>query len=165
MEVHLVGRVCVSMSHVTPLRNKARKTKHDGKKKKGRKESKPGTVDMEISTERGERFTRTFSAQVRETKNLNGSGFLVADNRLHSSYFKQKGVYQRVLIGSQGLHESHTGLEIIHRNNAVIDSAAGRNEESGLKRVVLKVCSQPSSIRITWAFSRNGNSLASPQTR
>lgn len=62
------------------------------------------------------------------------------------------------------VQEGHTGLEVTRKNGAAKDSAARRNEEPDLERVVLKVCSQTSSIHITWAFGRNANSQASPQT-
>lgn len=62
------------------------------------------------------------------------------------------------------LREGHTGLAVTHRNSGAKDSAARRNEESELKRVVLEVCSQTSRLSITWALGRNANSQASPQT-
>lgn len=62
------------------------------------------------------------------------------------------------------LQEGHTGLAVTHRNSGAKDSTARGNEESELKRVVLKVCSQTSRISITWAFGRDENSQASPQT-
>lgn len=62
------------------------------------------------------------------------------------------------------LREGHTGLAVTHRNSGAKESTARRNEESELKRVVLKVCSQTSGISINWAFGRDANSQASPQT-
>lgn len=60
---------------------------------------------------------------------------------------------------SPNLLEGHTGLEIVHRPNI-----SRRNEESALKRVLLKVCSQTSGINITWTFGSNENSQTSSKT-
>ena len=60
---------------------------------------------------------------------------------------------------SPNLLKGHTGLEIVHRPNI-----SRRNEESALKRVLLKVCSQTSGINITWTFGSNENSQTSSKT-
>lgn len=57
------------------------------------------------------------------------------------------------------LQEGHTGLAVTHRNSGAKVSTARRNEDSELKRVVLK----PLRISINWAFGRDANSQASPQ--
>ena len=134
------------MSHVTSLRNRAR--------------------DRELiwrsQLRRGkdlQKMISIFRALVGKTKDLIWIRVL---SRRQQSLLKlgyaerslPKGVNE-----SPNLLEGHTGLEIVHRPNI-----SRRNEESALKRVLLKVCSQTSGINITGTFGSNENSQTSSKT-
>lgn len=138
--------VCVSMSHVTSIRNRARDRELTWRSQLRRGKDLQKMISM-------------FRTVVGKTKDL----IQIRSSQLQATESTEAGLHRKGLPkgvnDSPNLLEGHTGLEIVHRPNI-----SRRNEESALKRMLLKVCCQTSGINITWTFGRNENSQTSSKT-
>lgn len=135
--------VCVSMNHVTSVRNRARDRELTWRSQLRRGKDLQKMISM-------------FRALVDKTRDLIWIQVLSCRQQsLLKLDYAERGLPKGV-NDSPNLLEGHTGLEIVHRPNV-----SRRNEKSALKRVLLKVCSQTSGINITWTFGRNENSQTS----